>query len=118
MSDSQRKKAAMQESKKYLKMEIDQVKLAQGNMSEYDKEQFYNSNRMIDAICKFLRSGQCSDVTIVCGTSSYKAHRAVICPKSKFFEAACKNGFKVSTAITVLPDTMTNPLEGRKHRSH
>ena len=37
-----------------------------------------------------------SDITIRCGFDEYKLHRAIICPRSAFFAAACKGDFMVS----------------------
>ncbi|KAI9765219.1 MAG: hypothetical protein M1840_007711 [Geoglossum simile] len=41
-----------------------------------------------------LQSGKYSDLTITCGDNTFKVHRSVICPRSRFFEAACDNEFK------------------------
>ena len=82
------------------------------------EEQVSRNDRLINIVRRLLKSGQYSDITITCGRSSFKAHRAVICPKSKFFEAACKKGFKVSTASNALAETLTEPFKGRRHRSH
>ena len=44
-------------------------------------------------------SGDYSDLTIVCGKSEFKVHRAIVCPQSGFFRAACNEGFKVGAHI-------------------
>lgn len=36
-----------------------------------------------------------SDLTVFCGRDKYLLHRAIVCPRSKFFDAACDGGFKV-----------------------
>lgn len=36
-----------------------------------------------------------SDLVVLCGTDKYMLHRAIICARSKFFEAACDEGFEV-----------------------
>ena len=43
-----------------------------------------------------LHSGEFSDMTVSCGNRDFKVHRAIVCPQSPFFEAALKDGFKVS----------------------
>ena len=43
-----------------------------------------------------FQSGKYSDLTINCASDEYKVHRIIVCQRSKFFAAACDNGFKVS----------------------
>lgn len=36
-----------------------------------------------------------SDLTIICGSRTYKVHKAILCPRSAWFEAACRrDGFR------------------------
>lgn len=42
-----------------------------------------------------FNSPKYSDLTITCGSDKYLLHRAIICPRSKFFDKACDGGFKV-----------------------
>lgn len=35
-----------------------------------------------------------ADLTITCQGETFKVHRAVVCPRCKFFEACCEGGFK------------------------
>lgn len=51
-------------------------------------------------LCYRLKiSADYSDLTITCGEKEFKVHRAVICPRSDYFDAACKGEFKVRTAL-------------------
>lgn len=40
-------------------------------------------------------SSQYSDVIVRTGSEEFKVHRAIICPRSKFFAAACNGPFQV-----------------------
>lgn len=42
-----------------------------------------------------LYTGDYSDITITTAARHWPVHRAIICPQSGFFKAACKEGFKV-----------------------
>lgn len=43
-----------------------------------------------------FNSPKYSDLTVFCGGDKYLVHRAIVCPRSKFFDAACDGAFKVS----------------------
>src|SRR5271168_3221017 len=43
---------------------------------------------------QLLASGESSDFTIICQGVEFKVHKAIICPESSFFHAACTNNFK------------------------
>ncbi|RSL71874.1 hypothetical protein CEP54_001185 [Fusarium duplospermum] len=75
----------------------------------------------IDAFCAtsihaslstLLHSEKFSDMTIRCGGRDFKAHRAIVCTQSKFFDRALSSNFKVSChtweAGALL---MTSPLQ-------
>ncbi|KAK7921500.1 hypothetical protein PG985_009522, partial [Apiospora marii] len=51
------------------------------------------------------RTGEYSDLIISCGGTDYRVHRSIICPRSHFFAAACRNGFKEArTGKIILSD--------------
>ena len=48
-------------------------------------------------------SEQYTDLTIVCGDTELKVHRAIVCPQSEFFRAACQEpGFLVMCSLVLL----------------
>ena len=53
-------------------------------------------DRVIAGNMSLLNSQTYSDITIRCGSAEYKLHRAIICPRSTFFTAACSGEFMVS----------------------
>ncbi|KAG7002067.1 hypothetical protein G7Y79_00029g063630 [Physcia stellaris] len=48
-----------------------------------------------------LFTGDYSDLTITTKARNWPVHRAIICPQSGFFRAACKGGFKESQTKTI-----------------
>ncbi|KAL8656188.1 MAG: hypothetical protein Q9210_000415 [Variospora velana] len=45
-------------------------------------------------LASLLESGQYSDLTIKVGEQQFHVHRMMVCPQSKFFEAACNGKFR------------------------
>lgn len=45
-----------------------------------------------------LGSGKYSDLTLTCGSRSWKVHKGVLCLQSDFFAKACDGDFKVRNA--------------------
>lgn len=43
-----------------------------------------------------LESGKYSDLTLLCGSRKWKAHKSVLCIQSDFFAKACDGDFQVS----------------------
>ena len=37
-----------------------------------------------------------ADLTLVCGSHTFKVHSVILCPRSTFFRAAFEGGFKVN----------------------
>lgn len=52
-------------------------------------------DRVVAGNMSLLTSQLYSDITIHCGSEEYKLHRAIICPRSTFFTAACSGEFIV-----------------------
>lgn len=53
------------------------------------------------SLCELRRSDKFADMTIRCGGRDFKAHRAVVCSQSPFFDRALSGGFLVSNSIVV-----------------
>ncbi|KAK4695555.1 hypothetical protein P7C71_g2214, partial [Lecanoromycetidae sp. Uapishka_2] len=49
---------------------------------------------LVEGTKEFLLPGRHSDLKILCAHWEWKVHRSVICPRSKFFAAACSGDFK------------------------
>ncbi|KAL9560968.1 hypothetical protein ACKAV7_014997 [Fusarium commune] len=57
------------------------------------------------ALVDLLKTGDYSDLVISCGKDQYRVHKAIICPRSHFFKAACDGEFKEAQTGTIdLPD--------------
>ena len=50
---------------------------------------------IVTGLQNLLTSSEYSDLIIRTGSEEFKVHRAIICPRSKFFAAACKGSFQV-----------------------
>ena len=60
-----------------------------------------HEKNLISGLSNIFGSSKYSDLTVCCGSDVYKVHRAVICPRSDFFAAACDSGFKVHTGHSI-----------------
>ncbi|RMJ09221.1 hypothetical protein CDV36_011168 [Fusarium kuroshium] len=75
----------------------------------------------IDAFCAtsihaslstLLHNEKFSDMTIRCGGREFKAHRAIVCTQSKFFDRALSSNFKeAASRVVELPDDDPDVLE-------
>ncbi|KAF2195401.1 hypothetical protein K469DRAFT_681720 [Zopfia rhizophila CBS 207.26] len=68
------------------------------NLEKYGPASSNQFSMVIDPYSTLHRlwsTGEWSDLTVVAGTKEFKVHRSVLCPRSKFFEAACRPGFTV-----------------------
>ncbi|PNP79249.1 hypothetical protein FNYG_07325 [Fusarium nygamai] len=62
-------------------------------------------NAQSEALANLLQTGDYSDLTITCGEDQYRVHKAIVCPRSNFFKAACDGKFKeAQTGRIDLPD--------------
>ncbi|KAK0509752.1 hypothetical protein JMJ35_008146 [Cladonia borealis] len=63
---------------------------------------------IVTGLQNLLSSSQYSDMIIRSGSEEFKVHRAIICPRSKFFAAACNGLFQEgNTGIVTLQDDDT-----------
>jgi hypothetical protein len=51
--------------------------------------------RLISRSCSIHETSDYADLTILCGPKAFRVHKAILCPRSSFFTAACRHG-KVS----------------------
>ncbi|KAF5989216.1 kelch 4 [Fusarium coicis] len=66
---------------------------------------FDHASNQRTALGNLLKTGDYSDFVITCGETRHKVHKAIICPRSDFFKAACGSGFKeAQTGEVELPD--------------
>ncbi|CVL07630.1 uncharacterized protein FMAN_14507 [Fusarium mangiferae] len=72
-------------------------------MASENKTQYYG---MLDkSLLELYRTGLYSDLTITCQGNTYRVHKAIVCPRSTFFTAACNGNFKESLEGMInLPD--------------
>ncbi|KAI1496418.1 BTB/POZ protein [Biscogniauxia marginata] len=60
---------------------------------------------LIYSMKKLYYTGEYSDLVISCGGKYYKVHKAIVCPRSKFFAKACSGDFKEGRDGTIeLPE--------------
>ena len=50
---------------------------------------------LIKSNLAIYKSSMYADMTVRCGPMEFKLHRAIVCPRSKFFAAACDEHFQV-----------------------
>jgi hypothetical protein len=55
------------------------------------------ATKHIEAMSLLLKSAKYSDLTLICNGHEFPVHRAIVCPHSPFFDAACKGEFQVIT---------------------
>ncbi|KAI1196251.1 hypothetical protein F5X97DRAFT_220570 [Nemania serpens] len=63
------------------------------------------SEELLGSLKRLYANGDYSDLTIVCNGKHYEVHKCIICPRSEFFAAACRGGFKEAREGKIsLPD--------------
>ena len=48
-----------------------------------------------DRTPSLFKHRESADLTLVCGSQTFKIHSFILCPRSTFFRAAFEGGFKV-----------------------
>ncbi|PNP79252.1 hypothetical protein FNYG_07328 [Fusarium nygamai] len=72
-------------------------------MSSGDKAQHFEM--LGKSLFKLYETEMYSDLIITCGWDVHKVHKAIICPRSSFFTAACSGNFKENLESRInLPD--------------
>lgn len=52
---------------------------------------------LVAGTSELFKTGDFSDLLIRCNDREFRVHRAIVCPRSKFFQKACTGGFNVCT---------------------
>ncbi|KAI0147301.1 hypothetical protein GGR57DRAFT_259153 [Xylariaceae sp. FL1272] len=77
--------------------------------SDVDEDE-ETDQKLMDSLLYY--SGEYSDLIISCGERRFRAHKALICPRSDFFAAACRGDFKENhEGIVDLPDDDPRAVE-------
>ncbi|KAI1501422.1 BTB/POZ protein [Biscogniauxia marginata] len=63
------------------------------------------SAELEDSLKRLYSSREYSDLTISCDGRDHQVHKAIVCPRSEFFAAACRGAFEEERKATInLPD--------------
>ncbi|KAH7308609.1 hypothetical protein B0I35DRAFT_464184 [Stachybotrys elegans] len=69
-------------------------------------------DELMGSLKKLFIGGSYSDLVIKCGSDEHHVHRAIICPRSTFFAAACNGAFKESnTGVICLEEDDPQTVE-------
>ncbi|KAF9872000.1 hypothetical protein CkaCkLH20_10632 [Colletotrichum karsti] len=78
----------------------------------YDHLDDLRTTSIFSGLSSLLLSDKFSDMTITCGGRTFKAHRAIVCPQSSFFDKAFSSGFKEASSSTInLPEDDPDVLQ-------
>ncbi len=75
-----------------------------------------HQNGIRASLSSILNSGKYSDMTICCGGREFMVHRAVVCPRSRFFAAACDGEFQVPSVHECTGDRGTLKVLGINYK--
>ena len=64
-------------------------------MTKYGQLLSISLCQQADQMHSLLRGGKYSDFTVRCGDRVWKAHRAILCARSKYFETFCESSAEV-----------------------
>lgn len=74
-----------------------------------------NATKLTNPWARLYTSCNYSDLVISCQGKSYRVHRAIICPRFSFFEAACSGQFKASCYLQTKVLKKTNVFLLSRH---
>lgn len=60
---------------------------------------------------KLLESGNFADVTVTCGTKTWKLHKLILCSRSRFFGKALTGHYQVGAARTFPTSQLIYPAD-------
>ncbi|KAF5689981.1 kelch 4 [Fusarium denticulatum] len=63
-------------------------------MPHWSVEVFDHVGDQRSALGNLLKTGDYSDLVIICGQERHKVHKAIVCPRSSSFKVACGSGCK------------------------
>jgi hypothetical protein len=84
----------------------------------------WRSTSIYSALSSLFLSEKFSDLTIRCGHREFKAHRAIVCSQSPFFDKALTSGFQVNWLYQTVMQNSANKairkplLESWLYRTH
>ncbi len=67
-----------------------------GSVSTESEDDDFQPPSIYAGLSALFGSDKFSDMTIRCGDRQFKAHRAIVCSQSRFFDRALTGGFAVS----------------------
>ncbi|KAI0425897.1 BTB/POZ protein [Xylaria sp. FL1042] len=74
------------------------------------------SKELLTSFKQLYANGEYSDLIITCYGKQYQVHKAIVCPRSDFFAAACRGDMKEArTGIIDLPDDDPQIIDAMVH---
>lgn len=62
-----------------------------------------HGHALLTSLSQLYRAGEFSDLLLRCGGREFHIHKAIVCPRSRFFARACAGEFSVREHETPLP---------------